>query len=108
VTVFGLFELPPIWPKNRAFSERLFFIHSVIGIALTLSGGRAHRRGALPPFRAKDHVLLRMLTSLKAEAERPMPAQSAAVQPVSLTSVNAGARGELLRRSNSFTASQKM
>jgi hypothetical protein len=53
-------------------------------------------------------VLLRMLTSLKAEAERPMPAQSAAVQPVSLTSVNAGARGELLRRSNSFTASQKM
>jgi len=82
VTVFGLFEMPPIWPKNRAFSERLFFIHSVIGIALALSGGRAHQRGALPPFRAKDHVLLRMLTSLKAQADRPMPAQStsAAVQ----------------------------
>jgi hypothetical protein len=33
VTVFGLFELLTTWPKNRAFSERLFFIRSVIGIA---------------------------------------------------------------------------
>jgi hypothetical protein len=38
VTVFGLFELLPTWPKNRTFSERLFFIRSVIGIALALSG----------------------------------------------------------------------
>jgi hypothetical protein len=53
VTVFGLFELPPIWPKNRIFSEQLFLIHSVIGSALALSGGRAHRR-------------VHMLTSLKA------------------------------------------
>jgi hypothetical protein len=52
VTVFGLFELMPTWPKNRVFSEHLFFIHSVTGIALALSGGREHRR-------------VRMLTSLK-------------------------------------------
>jgi hypothetical protein len=53
VTVFGLFELLPTGPKNRTFSEQLFFIRSVIGIALALSGGRAHRR-------------VHMLTSLKA------------------------------------------
>jgi cytochrome b561 len=38
VTVFGLFELPPTWPNNRVSSEQLFFIRSVIGIALALSG----------------------------------------------------------------------
>jgi hypothetical protein len=45
--------LLPTWPNDRTFSEQLFFIHSVIGIALALSGGRAHRR-------------VHMLTSLKA------------------------------------------
>jgi hypothetical protein len=49
----ALFELLPTWPKNRTFSEQLFFIHSVVGIALALSAGRAYRR-------------VRMLTSLKA------------------------------------------
>jgi cytochrome b561 len=29
VLVFGWFELPPIWPENRAFSEELFSIHSL-------------------------------------------------------------------------------
>src|SRR5438034_10383657 len=31
--VFGWFELPPIWRENRAFSEQLFFLHGLIGIA---------------------------------------------------------------------------
>src|SRR6202011_5189020 len=34
VTVFGWFELPPIWPENRAFSEQLFSVHRSIGIAI--------------------------------------------------------------------------
>jgi cytochrome b561 len=34
IIVFGWFELPPIWPENRAFSEQLFFIHTVLGIAI--------------------------------------------------------------------------
>jgi cytochrome b561 len=34
VTVLGLFQLPPICPENHAFSEQVFFVHSLIGIAI--------------------------------------------------------------------------
>ena len=34
VTFFGWFELPPIWPENRALSEELFSVHNLIGIAI--------------------------------------------------------------------------
>jgi cytochrome b561 len=34
ILVFWLFELPPIWPVDRPFSESLFAVHRVIGIAL--------------------------------------------------------------------------
>jgi cytochrome b561 len=63
VTVFGLFELLPTWPKNRVFSEQLFFIRSVIGIAW-LCLVAAHIGAALyHHFVRRDHVLLRMLAS---------------------------------------------
>jgi len=78
VTVFGLFEMPPIWPKNRAFSERLFFIHSVIGIARLCLVAAQIGAALYHHFVRRDHVLLRMLTSLKTEGDRPMPAQQSA------------------------------
>lgn len=31
ITIFWLFELPPIWPEDRAFSDRLFVLHAWIG-----------------------------------------------------------------------------
>ena len=30
IPVFALFELPPIWPQDRAFSDRLFAFHALI------------------------------------------------------------------------------
>jgi|EndMetStandDraft_8_1072994.scaffolds.fasta_scaffold217498_2 cytochrome b561 len=62
VLVFGWFELPPIWPENRAFSEELFSIHSLMGIALTCLVA-AHAGAALyHHFVRKDSVLMRIIT----------------------------------------------
>ena len=36
ILVFWLFELPPIWPVDRPFSEALFAVHRVIGFALVI------------------------------------------------------------------------
>ena len=61
VLVFWLFELPPIWPEDRAFSERLFAAHRFIGIVIALLLC-AHIAGALfHHFIRKDTVLLRMV-----------------------------------------------
>jgi cytochrome b561 len=61
VTVFGWFELPPICPENRAFSEQLFFIHGLIGIAIACLAA-AHIGAALyHHFVRKDRILMRMI-----------------------------------------------
>lgn len=60
VLFFWTFELPPIWPENRAFSEQLFVVHKWMGftIAALLC---AHIAGALfHYFIRKDGVLQRM------------------------------------------------
>jgi cytochrome b561 len=62
ILVFGLFELPPIWPENRAFSEKVTDIHGAIGfiIGALLC---AHIGAALfHHFVRKDRVLSRMVT----------------------------------------------
>ena len=62
VIVFGLFELPPIWRESRAFSEQLFFVHGLIGIAIACLVA-AHIGAALyHHFVRRDRVLLRMIT----------------------------------------------
>jgi cytochrome b561 len=62
VTVFGWFELPPIWPENRAFSEQLFFVHRLMGLAITCLVA-AHIGAALYHHLVrKDRILLRMVT----------------------------------------------
>ena len=62
VTVFGWFDLPPIWPENRALSEQLFFVHSLMGIAIACLAA-AHIVAALyHHFARKDRVLMRMIT----------------------------------------------
>jgi cytochrome b561 len=62
VTVFGWFDLPPIWPENRALSERLFSVHSLIGIAIA-GLAAAHIGAALyHHFVRRDRILMRMIT----------------------------------------------
>jgi cytochrome b561 len=61
IKVFWLFELPPIWPVDQPFSERLFGVHRLIGIAIALLLC-AHIGAALfHHFVRKDEVLMRML-----------------------------------------------
>jgi len=61
ILVFWLFELPPIWPQDRAFSEALFGLHRSFGwmiAALVL----VHVAAALYHHLVRrDDVLVRML-----------------------------------------------
>ena len=62
ILFFGTFEVPPIWPENRALSEQLFTLHRAIGIIMALLLC-AHIGGALyHHFIRRDRVLLRMVT----------------------------------------------
>ena len=60
ISFFWLFELPPVWPQDRPFSERVFLGHRVIGflLAILLCG---HVGAALyHHFVRRDSVLRRM------------------------------------------------
>ena len=60
--VFGLFELPRIWPEDRAVSERLFAVHRWLGLAIA-AVAVLHISAALHHhFVRKDRVLMRMVT----------------------------------------------
>jgi cytochrome b561 len=62
VQFFWLFELPPIWREDRAFSEMMFGAHRFLGIAMALMIC-AHVVGALfHHFVLRDRVLMRMVS----------------------------------------------
>jgi cytochrome b561 len=62
IPIFGLFELPHVWPENRALSERLFVLHQRLGIALGAVAAM-HIGAALHHHLVrKDRVLMRMIT----------------------------------------------
>lgn len=59
---FWLFELPPIWPENRAFSEAMFVVHRSIGITIAILIS-VHIGAALyHHFVLKDRILSRMVS----------------------------------------------
>ena len=61
IKVFWLFELPPIWPVDQPFSEKMFGVHRLLGIALA-SLICMHIGAALfHHFVRKDDVLMRMV-----------------------------------------------
>lgn len=61
IPFFWLFNVPPIWPVDRAFSGFLYAIHGWIGIAITVFV-LGHIAAALfHHFVRKDDILLRML-----------------------------------------------
>ena len=60
--MFGLFELPPIWPMNRPLSEQLFVVHRALGVAIA-GIATVHIAAALyHHFVRRDRVLMRMIT----------------------------------------------
>jgi cytochrome b561 len=60
IIVFGLFELPPIWHEDRAFSEQVLFVHSLVALAIALLLA-AHIGAALHHhFVRRDGILTRM------------------------------------------------
>ena len=62
IGVFWLFELPPIWPENKAFSDQVFAVHQVIGLTVAALIC-AHIGAALfHHFIQKDRVLMRMIS----------------------------------------------
>lgn len=62
IKVFGLFQLPPIWPQDQALSDRFFLVHGLIGA--TIAGLAAVHIGAAlyHHYVRKDGVLMRMIT----------------------------------------------
>jgi cytochrome b561 len=62
IVVFGLFELPPIWPEDRAFSDRVLHVHSLIGLTIAVLLV-AHIGAALQHhFVRRDGILMRMIS----------------------------------------------
>lgn len=62
IMVFGLFELPPIWPQDRPLSGRLFVVHALIAAAIACLA-TVHIGAALyHHFVRRDRVLMRMIT----------------------------------------------
>lgn len=61
ILVFWVFELPPIWPENRAFSEQVFAVHRVIGILIAVLACMHIGAALFHHFVRRDDILLRML-----------------------------------------------
>jgi cytochrome b561 len=62
IIVFGLFQLPPIWPQDQPLSERLFPVHQLIGLAIACLAAMHIGAALYHHFIRKDRVLLRMIT----------------------------------------------
>jgi cytochrome b561 len=62
VPFFGLFNLPSIWPENRALSEQLSVVHLYIGIAIALVAAVHIGAALFHHFVRKDRVLMRMIS----------------------------------------------
>ncbi len=60
--MFGLFELPPVWPENRPLSERLFTLHRWLGIAIGVVAAMHIAAALHHHFVRRDRVLMRMIS----------------------------------------------
>jgi cytochrome b561 len=61
ILVFWLFVLPPIWPVDRAFSDRMFLVHRALGITIAILALMHIAAALYHHFVRRDAVLLRML-----------------------------------------------
>jgi cytochrome b561 len=62
VTFFGLFNLPPIWPENRALSDALALVHRNLAIFISIFASMHIGAALFHHFVRKDRVLMRMVT----------------------------------------------
>jgi cytochrome b561 len=62
IPIFGLFELPPVWPADRALSERLFVLHRWLGIIIGVIAAMHIAAALHHHFVRGDRVLMRMVT----------------------------------------------
>jgi cytochrome b561 len=62
VPFFGLFNLPAIWPENRALSTQLSAIHLYIGIAIVVVAAMHIGAALHHHFVRKDRILMRMIS----------------------------------------------
>ena len=62
VPFFGLFNLPPIWPEDRALSEQLSVVHLYIGIAIAVVAAMHIGAALFHHFVRKDRILMRMVS----------------------------------------------
>lgn len=60
--MFGLFELPHVWPENRPLSERLFTLHRWLGIAIGVVAAMHIAAALHHHFLRRDRVLMRMIS----------------------------------------------
>ena len=60
--VFGLFELPKIWPEDQPFSERLFVVHRWLGIVIAVVAAMHIATALYHHYVRRDRVLMRMIT----------------------------------------------
>jgi len=60
--VFGLFELPKIWPADQPFSERLFVVHRWLGIVIGVIAAMHIATAIYHHYVRRDRVLMRMVT----------------------------------------------
>lgn len=60
VLFFWLFDLPPIWPEDRAFSEAMFRVHMALGVVIALLIGMHIAAALYHHFILKDRILARM------------------------------------------------
>ena len=62
VPFFGLFNLPPIWPEDRALSDRLSVVHLYLGLSIAVFAAMHIAAALFHHFVRKDRVLMRMVT----------------------------------------------
>jgi cytochrome b561 len=62
VPFFGLFNLPSIWPEDRALSERLSVVHLYIGLAIAVVATTHIGAALYHHFVRKDRILMRMIS----------------------------------------------
>jgi cytochrome b561 len=62
VPVFGLFNMPLIWPENRELSGQLFVVHRWLGIVIAIVAAIHIGAALYHHFVQKDRVLMRMVS----------------------------------------------
>jgi cytochrome b561 len=62
VPFFGLFNLPAIWPANRALSDQLAAVHLYLGLAIAVVAAMHIGAALFHHFVRKDRILMRMIS----------------------------------------------